>query len=239
MSKKVLILGDSYARLDPKEGHWANKWCKEKGYEAFNSGMGGANHVSIINEIFVKDEKFKLFQEWDLIIYCMTNWLRAGASESTKTSAFFNRIEKFNEDSEKITFENLLSTNIEEGIEQYAILSGISEVHHTHADYLGEVTTQLYKSISIPFLARANLFAVETLIFKCKDTNTPLILATTPSDSTSLENLNKYNTNIFVVKHKDPPEGDLKDAGASSNHLDNNMHTDIQEKFNTEYGDII
>ena len=161
MSKKVLVFGDSYARLDPKQDHWANKWCAYKGYEVTNFGLGGGNHVSIINEMFIKDEKFKLFQNNDLIIYCMTNWLRAGVSRDGKTSAFFNRMAQFNDDSKKITFENLLSSNIENNIESFAMLSGISEAHH-HDDLLGKLTTQLYKSISIPFLARANLFSVET-----------------------------------------------------------------------------
>ena len=235
MSKKVLVFGDSYARLDPDQGHWANKWCAFKGYDITNFGLGGVNHVSAVNEIFMKQEKF---EEYDLIIYCMTNWLRAGVSQSTKTSAFVTRISQFLEDSETITFGSILSTNIKKGFEEFALLSGISDTYY-NKDILNKESTQLYKSISIPFLARANLFAVETLILKCKDSNTPLVLATTPEDITTLDNLKKYDVNIFKVDTGEPKEKDLPNAHKSSNHLSNAMHNFIMSNFNTQYGDII
>ena len=235
MPKEVLVAGDSYARLDPDAGHWANKWCKDKEYQITNFGLAGANHVSVVNEIFTKD-----WQRYDLIIYCMTSWLRAGVSDNSKNSAFLERVCNFLDDAEKNTFGKLLSKNIlDNGYKGYANLSGFSNNHQNPDTFWTKETTNLYKNISIPFLARSNLFAVETLILKCKIANIPLVLATTPNDPTTIDNFKNYDTNIFVVSHNDPVESDLPIANSSSNHLSQTMHTDIQNKFNSEYGDII
>jgi len=228
MPKEVLVAGDSFARLDPDAGHWANKWCKDKGHQVTNFGIGGANHVSVVNEIFTKE-----WQQYDLIIYCMTNWLRAGVSSDSKTSAFLKRIKKFLDDSENNTFEQLLSKNIrEKGYNGFALLTGFSEEYSNMYSWNKE-TTNLYKNISIPFLARANLFAVETLILKCKIANIPLVLATTPNDPTTIDNF-KIDTNIFNITQSLPSHLDY-----SENHLSEDLHIEIKNKFNSEYGDII
>ena len=91
----------------------------------------------------------------------------------------------------------------------------------------------MYKNISIPFLARANLFAVETLILKCKIANIPLVLATTPNDPTTIDNF-KIDTNIFNITQSLPSHLDY-----SENHLSEDLHIEIKNKFNSEYGDII
>ena len=229
MPKKVLVAGDSYARLDPNAGHWANKWCKDKEYQITNFGIGGANHVSVVNEIFTKE-----WQQYDLIIYCMTNWLRAGVSNNSKKSAFLERVTNFLDDAEKITFEKLLSKNIlDNGYEGFALLSGLSDGHHNSDTFWTKETTNLYKNISIPFLARANLFAVETLILKCKIANIPLVLATTPNDPITIDNFKTLDANIFNITRS------IKEDGLSINHLSEDLHEKIKQKFNSEYGDII
>lgn len=228
MTKEVLVAGDSYARLDPDAGHWANKWCKDKKYRITNFGLGGANHVSVVNEIFTKE-----WQQYDLIIYCMTNWLRAGVSSNSKSSGFFERVNNFFDESKKITFEKLLSKEIlDNGYEGYALLSGIFDKTINETTFLTTETTNLYKNISFPFLARANLFAVETLILKCKIANIPLILATTPNDPTTIDNFKILDTNIFNITTSLPPYN-------NTNHLTEDQHEEIKDKFNSEYGDII
>lgn len=230
MPKEVLVAGDSYAKLDPDAGHWANKWCKDKEYQITNFGLGGANHVSVVNEIFTKD-----WQRYDLIIYCMTSWLRAGVSNNSKNSAFLERLNNFLDDAEKNTFEKLLSKNIlDNGYEGYALLSRFSSDEHQNPEtFWTKETTNLYKNISIPFLARSNLFAVETLILKCKIANIPLVLATTPNDPTTLDNFKMFDTNIFDITHS------LSYSYPSINHLSEDLHEEIKDKFNSEYGDII
>ena len=232
MSKKVLVAGDSYARLDPNAGHWANKWCKDKEYQITNFGLGGANHVSVVNEIFTKE-----WQQYDLIIYCMTSWLRVGVSNNTKNSAFLERITSFLDDAEKITFEKLLSKNIlDNGYEGFALLSGVSDRHQNPLTHWTKETTDLYKTVSIPFLARANLFAVETLILKCKIANIPLVLATTPNDPTTMDNFKMLDTNIFNITHS---TSEKTYNHPSINHLSEELHEEIKAKFNSQYGDII
>ena len=230
MPKEVLVAGDSYASLDPDAGHWANKWCKDKEYQITNFGLGGANHVSVVNEIFTKD-----WQRYDLIIYCMTSWLRAGVSNNSKNSAFLERLNNFLDDAEKNTFEKLLSKNIlDNGYEGYALLSRFSDEQHINPEtFCTKETTNLYKNISIPFLARSNLFAVETLILKCKIANIPLVLATTPNDPTTIDNFKMFDTNIFNITHI------LPYSYPSINHLSEDLHEEIKDKFNSEYGDII
>lgn len=225
MSKKVLVMGDSYAKNDKKEGHWANIWCQRKKYDIVHDGIGGGNHVTIVNKFLQKE----INNNYDLIIYCMTNWLRASVPARTNPD-FISTISQFIQDSKDITFEDLLSTNFEKGWEQLVLVNGISEE---------EKATELYKHISINFLARANLFAVETLILNCKFANIPLILATTPDDHTTLDNLKKYNVNIFKVDTGDPKEIDLDKGARSLNHLSNTMHNFVKEKFNIQYGNII
>ena len=250
---KVLVAGDSYARLDPHAGHWANKWCTANDYEVTNFGVAGGNHVSIVNQLFKSiriTEKLDSniwgnnggnnWYENDLIIYCMTNWTRASASRYVLLEQFVNNMDNFIEDTSNQTFENLLHNNIINDEMDWALLSGLNEENYYNDGSLDNVTS-LYKSISMPWLARANLFAVETLILKCNLENIPLVLATTPGDTTSLDNFKNLNTNLFIVEHVNwnPTEHDTILAGNSTNHLSKNMHWYLEKKFNTEYREII
>lgn len=61
MSFKLLVIGDSFARLDDVQRHWADLWIESYGGSAIHIGMPGSNAVNIVNEFeFIYKDR-----EWD------------------------------------------------------------------------------------------------------------------------------------------------------------------------------
>lgn len=61
MSYKVLVIGDSFARFDKENSHWAREWISQFGGTTIHMGFGGNNVVNVINEF----EHHYNNNEWD------------------------------------------------------------------------------------------------------------------------------------------------------------------------------
>ncbi len=61
MSFKLLVIGDSFARYDNEQTHWARQWLLPYGGTTIHMGFGGNNAVNIVNEF---EHKY-MDKDWD------------------------------------------------------------------------------------------------------------------------------------------------------------------------------
>ena len=77
----ICALGDSFAYLDKKEGHWLSMWADVEEHNIDHISYPGSNHVYIINK-FLYDKS--ALEKYDIIFYFVTDFLRGGVNRSNK-----------------------------------------------------------------------------------------------------------------------------------------------------------
>tara|TARA_B100001093_G_scaffold286861_1_gene274071 strand:- start:352 stop:1059 length:708 start_codon:yes stop_codon:yes gene_type:complete len=235
MSKKVLVLGDSYATLDKNHGHWATLWANENNYDIDHQGYPGTGHIKIINSFLQKN----ITKKYDLIIYTMTDFLRAEINREVITDSkviddFFTHYDTVGKTDVKKDLSRKDDTKFDTnpGIMYKKFMTSKEDDLYTNL-------SKFYTSVSLNWLVSANMFALETLMYKCKDNNVPIILVSWPNRVYNVDVFpegamlfNIFNVNLILdidEMHKDQ----------SSNHITKYCHKQICTNFMQQYGDII
>lgn len=234
----ICALGDSFAYLDKKEGHWLSMWADVEDHDIDHISYPGSNHVFIINK-FLCDKS--ALEKYDTIFYFVTDFLRAGVNKDKKDPlSILNSIIRkkyvsdWNEYKSQLDtwFKNDVLVHIHASPTHLSKLRNASdrqkeyhnEVYGTDLDDAYKNIQNFYSSISLEWCSRANLFALETLILKCKEKNKKLILVTWPGmkiDIESFEDIQLFqlDTTTFDVQVE------------SKNHLTKSDHTKVLKIF--------
>ena len=229
---KVLVCGDSYATLDPKQGHWADIWASDKGYSVLHKGYPGESHVNIVTKILNTTN----IAEYNLIIYHITDYLRAQidlANDGFRniidnilgfySDVNFTKAEKLNildifKETADFIYDpvNISPNNLDSEFEQDKICK--------------DKTFNLYNSINLYWLVQANFNSVLLLNEKCRASNIPLIAVLEP-DLSPYHEEGFYPTDIKIFKTNRADTGENFPPNESTNHLNKKMHTALSKEF--------
>jgi len=244
MLKNLLVLGDSYALLDDKHGHWASMWADVNNIKIDHMGYPGAGHVHIINKFLVKPI---LLEKYDAIFYSVTDFLRADVTAKKNKLAQIDSIlehykimprEPMAKSLSDITdrelahaYPNLLNrlkTISQEDQDRYAkTLNYTNEEIEERIDIMIKNIEGFYNSMLIQWITRANLFALETLILKCREKNINLVLVMWPGADMHEDNFD--GTQIFNCS------ADYQDyKNNSRNHIIRTQHKRLLMEFTKE-----
>jgi len=240
--KNLLVLGDSYALLDEKHGHWASMWADINNISVTHMGYPGAGHVHIINK-FLADPIF--IEKYDTIFYSVTDFLRADVpavkDKKDNIETYYNRLRKkqigksLSDISDRElahaspSLLNSLETISQEDLAQYANL-----LNYTNEQVKERINIQIknikgfYNSMLIEWISRANLFAVETLILKCREKDVNLVLVMWPGIQMHKDNFD--GAQIFDCTTLN----DDLERNNSTNHLTSSDHKKLLVKLSTE-----
>jgi hypothetical protein len=207
MSTDVLVLGDSYACLDDTHSHWATMWAQSQDLTVEHQGYPGASHVHIINSFLSAGLPIAKH-----IIYHVTDFLRADIT--TQSDNTDNILEFYNK-SEHISMEKLYLD--------------AENRHRASTNRQNSDTDQFYNSIYIPWLARANMFACDTLINRCKQSDTQLTLVLWPGIVVCADNF--PDSDIFEIQHDISTSPNRTPKNDSINHLTKSEHRQICTQF--------
>ena len=232
----VLALGDSFAFLDKKEGHWLSMWADVEDHSIDHMSYSGSNHVFIINK-FLHDKS--ALEKYDIIFYFVTDFLRGGVNKDKKdplstidsiTKKIY--ISDWNECISELDtwFQNGKLNHIHASPNHLSRLLNADDeqkemhnsVYKSDFDEGFKNIQNFYSSISLEWLSRANLFALETLILKCKEKNKKLVLVTWPGLKIDIESFEDIQ--IFQVEK-------IPAKNVSKNHLTRTDHAKILRTF--------
>ena len=73
---KLLVVGDSFALLDQKHGHWAKIWAQSQGGTTEHIAWGGASHVQIVSHVLGQDIDWRSISG---VLYFVTDFFRMEA----------------------------------------------------------------------------------------------------------------------------------------------------------------
>ena len=242
MSKNLLVLGDSYALIDDSHGHWASMWADVNNINITHMGYPGAGHVNIINKFLVDPSSI---EKYDTIFYNVTDFLRADVSaKNNKLDQIDNILMYYNGmPSEPINKSlsdipdkemahaspnllNRLKTISQEDKDWYAkTFNYTDEEGEERINIMIKNMEGFYNSMLIQWISRANLFAVETLILKCREKDINLVLAMWPGVEMHKDNFD--GAQIFDCTTLD----DGVDKNDSRNHIIRSQHKKLLMKF--------
>jgi hypothetical protein len=240
----ICALGDSFAYLDKKEGHWLSMWADVEGHNIDHISYPGSNHVFIVNK-FLYDTS--ALEKYDIIFYFVTDFIRGGVNRDKKDPlSIVDSIIKKIYVSDWNECKSELNTWFHSGDPDHHHLQ-ILHASPTHLSRLQNATDEqkelyestygsnfddgykniqdFYSSISLEWLSRANLFALETLILKCKEKNKKLILVTWPGLKIDMESFEDIQ--IFQLEKLYDTTGIVE----SKNHLIRTDHAKVLRTF--------
>jgi RecG-like helicase len=242
MLKNLLVLGDSYSKLDANHSHWATMWANINNINIDHMGHSGGSHVYIVNK-FLQTES--LLEKYDTIFYTVTDFLsldlqanEISTQESTDTiRSFYNAptntidIGKILEDmpiKDKVHSSPWILKRLKNANQQikdwYSMTFGYSEqdIEKVIKSSIKNMETG-YNIVLTQWISRANLFALETLILKCKEKNVKLLLVM-PWQNMFLDTAMFNDTQIFKC-----PQFSMENN--SENHYTKNDHKQLLRKF--------
>lgn len=251
MLKNLLVLGDSYALLDDNHGHWASMWADVNNINITHMGYPGAGHVHIINKFL---EKQILLEKYDTIFYSVTDFLRADVTAKKNKLEQIDTIltyydgmpwEPMNKSLSDISIKELahaspnllnrLKTISQEDQDWYAeTFNYTGEEVEERIDIMIKNMEGFYNSMLTQWITRANLFALETLILKCREKDINLVLVMWPGVEMHKDNFD--GAQVFNCTNFDYND----DKNDSRNHLTKYNHKKLLVKFTKEIknGDI-
>lgn len=223
MSKKILVLGDSFATIDPEHGHWASLWADQHEYEIKHLGYQGRDHLYIINDFY----NLNLFGSFDMLIYQVTDFYRIQhqypplnvnevVDKLIDLSYFKNSSSSFFEKLASVTTPTALPMHMLQMLNLPALEA--------------QTIRQLYSSISIDWLVSANYFIMRNLMLECKLKGIPLVIVIDQhlmNIDLTIDLFDEYD-NVFR-----PKVDELTLDESSINHVSKHGHNLALESFNS------
>ncbi len=223
MSKNILVLGDSFATVDPVHGHWASMWAEQHGYSIRHLGYPGRDHLHIVNDFYNQ----QLFDSVDILIYQVTDFYRLQYQYPPISLVdVVSRLKDLSylKNSSSIFLEKFANTHTLTTLPIY-----ISKLDNFSAIET-KIIQQLYSSISIDWLRSANFFIMRNLLLDCKLRNVPLVLVVDQHlismNISSVDLFDEYE-NIFL-----PKVDELTIDETSINHVSEHGHKLALMSFN-------
>ena len=217
---KYLVIGDSFAYLDPEHSHWFNIWAEKNDSTSTHFSCRGSNCVNITNQF-----KDVAFTDYDAVIYHPTHLLRT-------------QINRKGIQTEDIKIKKILTPILSEQDQLVGTdLKGYYEVNEVSINLIGkdDQITSTYKNLNLDWLARANYFAMSYLFELIKKCNIPLITVSSINDSQWSYKMPKtvdYNFQLWKMFLKyDPIYKHIDLNTESNNHWNLTSHTQIAEQF--------
>lgn len=241
---KFLVIGDSFATLDPVHGHWVRKWAESR-YDGttVHVGLPGSNHVQIASAFNYQYPRAENLREFAGAFYFVTDFLRCEAYDKNsprhgalvKEPAELTRLRLYdNTDPRYAQFwEYMVSGTHEipidiEWPQQHGICSIIPNMENRPA-----VATTLLHNISLNWLVRANVLAMRSVIQKLYYSGIPTVTVLTvwPDGSDSLV---QYCEEITAMWHANLPPGSVMVHEQSTNHLESPLAAYMANRFHSE-----
>jgi hypothetical protein len=222
---KILVCGDSYATLDPYEGHWANVWAKENGYDVTHEGFAGESHVNIITKLLARLD----ISDYNFIIYNVTDFLRAEIDiEGNSLSNVLDKTLDIYSDS-NFTNKQFMET---QGWPVNISPNGL-DPNFPQDEICKEKTFNFYNSINLYWLVQANYNSLLLLVEKCKTNNIPIVFVIEPDMSeTNDPEFYPEGSSIFTTRDY----GKNKQTyyyNRSTNHFNKHVHKGLADMFSS------
>ncbi|MDA8842057.1 hypothetical protein N9N08_00095 [bacterium] len=222
---KILVCGDSYATLDPCEGHWANLWAKENGYDVTHEGFAGESHVNIITKLLARLD----ISDYNFIIYNVTDFLRAEIDiEGNSLSNVLDKTLDIYSDS-NFTNKQFMET---QGWPVNISPNGL-DPNFPQDEICKEKTFNFYNSINLYWLVQANYNSLLLLVEKCKTNNIPIVFVIEPDMSeTNDPEFYPEGSSIFTTRDY----GKNKQTyyyNRSTNHFNKHVHKGLADMFSS------
>lgn len=223
MSKKVLVLGDSFATIDPLNGHWASMWAEQHDYKIKHLGYPGRDHLYIINDFYNQN----LFDSIDMLIYQVTDFYRLQHQfpplninevvDKLADLSYFNN-------SSTSFFKKLSCISTPTALPMYMMKMNNLSALET------QVIRRLYSTISVDWLISANYFIMRNLMLECKLRKIPLIIVIDQhlvNTDLTIDLFDEYD-NVFL-----PKVDELSLDESSINHVSKHGHKLALDSFNS------
>ena len=227
---KILVCGDSYATLDPYEGHWADVWAKENGYDVTHEGYEGESHVNIISKTLRK----RNVSEYGLIIYHVTDFLRAEID--IKENTLSNILDKTLGIYSDSNFTNKLSMEtdlVNLGVWPVNISPNGLDPNFPQDKICKEKTFNLYDSINLYWLVQANYNSLLLLVEKCKTNNIPIVFVIEPDMSETYDQeFYPEGISIFTTRYYEENKQTYF-YNRSTNHFNKHVHKGLADMFSS------
>jgi len=232
---KVLVTGDSFATLDPKQSHWATIWGEQNNFKVEHKGFPGESHVNIVTDILNTIN----FSSYGLVIYHVTDYLR---TQIDLTDAGYNNILDnilgFYSDMNFTKAEKQNILNRSKILSDFVYDPVNISPNNLDPEFIQDKecknkTLNLYNSINLYWLMQANYNSLKLLQNTCKINGVPIILVIEPDMSKFVDTeFYSEDTLIFMTNIEVDQDGNTTGwQEDSTNHLSKEMHTALSKEF--------
>jgi len=233
---KVLVTGDSFATLDPKQSHWATIWGEQNNFKVEHKAFPGQSHVNIVTTVLNTTN----FSDYGLVIYHVTDYLRA---QIDLTDAGFNNILNnilgFYSDVNFTKAEKLNILDRSKVLTDFVYDPVNISPNNLDPEFIQDKdckdkTLNLYNSINLYWLMQANYNSMRLLQNTCKINGVPIILVIEP-DMSKFVDTEFYSEDTLIFMTNIELDQDSNTTGweeDSTNHLSKSCHNQISGVFN-------
>lgn len=206
--KKLLVIGDSFARYDERETHWAHLWMMSYGGTTVHFGNGGNNAVNIVNG-FEHEYRDKHW-DFDGAVFHIPDFYRTEVlnfKHDPATENISNRLTFYNEIGMPDMIDHVINGNdfvyrepalshykdyTPEVVQLYYYLLSLDRNSEQFKQFMSEPgrsyqdinmmqsAEQLYNSVSPRWLARANYHALKYFNLLMASRNKPVCFIFNP-----------------------------------------------------------
>ncbi len=241
---KFLVIGDSFATVDPVHSNWVRKWAERYADgTTIHVALPGNNHVQIASEFNYQYNRAENLREFAGAFYFVTDFFRCEAYDKNspcfgtlvKEPAELTRLRMYDMSDTHYTrfWEYVISGQHETPIElQWPQAHGVCSVLPNMVGRPAVASTLLH-NISLNWLVRANVLAMRSVIQKLYYSGIPTVVVQT-GWLDGADALSQYCEEITTMWHADTPKGTDISHEQSTNHLETPLAVYMANKFNSE-----
>lgn len=242
---KFLVIGDSFATVDPVHSHWVRKWAERYANgTTVHVGLPGQNHVQIASEFNYQYPRVENLKEFTGAFYFVTDFFRCEAYDKTspchgalvKEPSELTRLRLYDYEDPLYSdfWDHIVSGRHEIPLElKWPQAHGVCSVIPNREDKTNTAVNALLHNISLNWLARANILAMRTVTQKLYYSGIPTVVVLSVWLQ-GVDALVQYSEEIDTVWHARLPWDYNIGQEQSTNHFETPLATYMANKFNTE-----
>lgn len=185
---KVLVIGDSFAQLDPVHSHWAKFWANKYHLDTDHFGIPGGNHVSIVSSFLHQTIDYSNVRA---VLYFVTDMIRSERTSLESSSGITDREYAANlvDTIFKLTFDENENENLWEQLYCGLCAPGTSFNWGEYEKLLYSPNTVLsssitenidfYRASSLPWIMKANYNSMQLLLTQFEFLQIPVCIVNT------------------------------------------------------------
>lgn len=218
---KILVLGDSFASLDPIHSHWIQIWGDRNNHIIDFHGYPGQSHLVIVNEYW--SQLHSKVYEYDMLVYISTNMFR-----HLKLNSNYNEV---------IAEDCLNQYTDDDNAYRWGLNGSLSNVtFNTEVRFIEAAFDydNIFEYAPIKYILTSNMIAVRSLFLSAKKHNLITVMVETFWEIDKELELIKDDVDLVFKPQKCDHISKF-----SSNHFDLAMHLDLADDWDIALKDNI